>query len=124
MWDRGPWNVGLGIYHVGNTHDGATTTEAIYESLGRPDYIEPHFTAGRTEYRLVIDPVVSYNLSVGYRFEGSPTRWLGDSRLRLTVANLTDEEPPLASDAFGYNPSVSQSLLVGRAWSLEFSTRF
>lgn len=124
-WDHGPWNAGFGIYHVGKTHDaGATTTQAIYESLGRPDYIEPYFTAGRTVYRLVIDPVVSYNLSVGYRFEDSAVRWLGDTRVRLAIANLTDEAPPLASDAFGYNPSVSQSLLSGRTWSLEISTRF
>ncbi len=30
LWDRCPWNVGLGIYHVGKTHDaGATTTQAV-----------------------------------------------------------------------------------------------
>ena len=124
-WDQGPWNAGLGIYHVGKTHDaGATTTAAIYESLGRPSYIEPHFTAGRTVYRLVVDPVVSYNLSVGYRFEDNASSWLGDTRVRLAVSNLTDEAPPLASDAFGYDPSVSQSLLSGRTWSFELTRRF
>jgi len=124
-WDHGPWNAGLGIYHVGKTHDaGATTTEAIYESLGRPSYIEPHFTAGRTLYRLVIDPVVSYNLSVGYRFPDNASSWLRDTRVRLAVANLTDEAPPLAASDFGYDPSVSQSLLSGRTWSFEVTRRF
>lgn len=124
-WDHGPWNAGLGIYHVGKTHDaGATTTEAIYESLGRPTYIEPHFTAGRTVYRLVIDPVISYNLSLGYRFPEGTSGWLGNTRVRLAVSNLTDEAPPLASTAFGYNPSVSQSLLSGRTWSFEVTRRF
>lgn len=124
LWDNGPWSAGLGIYHVGKTHDsGATTTQATYEALGRPSYIEPYFTGGRTVYRYVIDPVVSYNLSLGYRFEAGPD-WLGDTRVRLSVANLTDRQPPLATDAFGYNPSVSQSLLAGRTWSLEVTRRF
>lgn len=124
-WDNGPWNAGLGIYHVGKTHDGgATTTEAIYNSLGQPSYIEPFFTAGRTLYRLVIDPVVTYNLSIGYRFGERSASWLGDTRVRLAVSNLTDEPPPLASEAFGYDPSVNQSLLSGRTWSLEITTKF
>ncbi len=109
-------------------HDsGATTTEAIYQSLGQPGYIEPFFTAGRTLYRRVIDPVVSYNLSVGYRFGENSPEWLRDTRLRLGVVNLTNKEPPLSaagSDNFGYDPSVNQSLLTGRAWSLEISRKF
>jgi iron complex outermembrane recepter protein len=124
-WDNGPWNAGLGIYYVGKTHDtGATTTQAIYESLGSPSYIEPFFTAGRTVYRLVIDPIVTYNFSLGYRFgDGSPA-FLDDTRVRFSLANLTDEQPPLASGAFGYDPGVSQTLLSGRTWSLEVSKRF
>jgi len=124
-WEKGAWNAGLGIYHVGKTHDaGATTTQAIYESLGRPSYIEPFFTGSQTVYRLVIDPVVTYNLSVGYRLGERGASWLGDSRVRVAVSNLTDEPPPLASGAFGYDPAVNQSLSTGRMWTLEFTTRF
>jgi hypothetical protein len=125
FWDKGAWNAGLGIYHIGETHDsGATTTAQIYEDLSQPSYIAPHFTAGRTLYRLVIDPMISYNVSVGYRFERESSKWLGDTRVRLSIANLTDEEPPLASGAFGYDPSVNQSLLSGRAWNLEVTSKF
>ncbi|MDO5505148.1 MAG: TonB-dependent receptor [Pseudoxanthomonas suwonensis] len=123
-WSNGPWSAGLGIYHIGKTHDGATTDEATWEALGRPGYIEPHYTAGRTLYRLVIDPVVSYNLSVGYQFQRSPMRWMDDTRVRLAIANVTDVKPPLASDNFGYNPGVNQSLLAGRTWSFELTTKF
>jgi outer membrane receptor protein involved in Fe transport len=123
-WENRSWNVGLGIYHVGKTHDaGATTTEEIYNSLGQPSYIEPFFTAGRTLYRLVIDPVVTFNLSVGYRFGAESSTWLRGTRLRLAVSNLTDKSPPLASEAFGYDPSANQSLLSGRTWSLEITAR-
>lgn len=126
-WRDGPWNAAVGIYHIGKTHDtGATTTAAIYESLGRPDYIEPFFTAGQTVYRKVIDPVVSYNLTVGYRFGADTNFWLRNSRVRMGVVNFTDEAPPLASGngGFGYDPSVSQALLNGRTWTFEISRPF
>jgi len=125
FWRKDQWNAGLGIYHVGETHDGgATTTQAIFDSLGQPDYIEPFFTQGRTIYRRVIDSVVTYNLSVGYQFTGSSNAMLRDTRVRFGVMNLTDEEPPLAADNFGYDPSVSQSMLTGRSWNLQVTKRF
>lgn len=127
IWRKGPWNAGLGIYHVGKTHDsGATTSQAVYESLGSPSYIEPFFTGGRTLYRLVVDPIVSYNLSVGYRFDEGGSDWLRDTRVRLGIVNLTDEAPPLNSGngGFGYAPSVSQSLMSGRTWNLEITKKF
>ncbi|MDP1930804.1 MAG: TonB-dependent receptor [Gammaproteobacteria bacterium] len=125
FWRNGQWNAGLGIYHVGETHDsGATTTQAVYESLGRPSYIEPFFTQGRTVYRRVIDSVITYNLSVGYEFDGARSAILRDTRLRVGVINLTDKEPPLSSDNFGYDPSVSQSMLSGRSWNVQITRRF
>jgi outer membrane receptor protein involved in Fe transport len=62
---------------------------------------------------------------VGYRFDATNSR-LGDTRIRLGIANVTDKQPPLSanSDGFGYDPSVSQSLLNGRTWSLEISSKF
>lgn len=125
FWRNGPWNAGLGIYFVGETHDaGATTTKAIYDSLGQPDYIEPFFTQGRTVYRRVVDSFTSYNLSVGYEFDGSRYSMLRDTRLRFGVINLTDKEPPLASENFGYDPAVSQSLLTGRSWNIQITRKF
>jgi outer membrane receptor protein involved in Fe transport len=123
-WDNGAWNVDLGVYHVSKTVDTASVSQSVYETLGRPDYImEYHPTNTSTVYRRVIDPVISANLSIGYRFSAA-TSWLGDTRTRLTVANLTDEQPPLATGGFGYDPSVSQGLLNGRTWSFEITTRF
>ena len=79
-WDNGPWNAGLGIYHVGKTRTRRGDQGRLRESRS-PSYIEPFFTAGRTVYRLVIDPVVSYNLSVGYRLDMANARF-GDTRVR------------------------------------------
>lgn len=124
FWQNGGWNAGLGIYYVGETHDSAITNQATYESLGQPDYIAPFFTQGRTVYRLVTDPFTTYNFSLGYRFDDAQSPLLRDTRVRLSIINLTDEEPPLSSADFGYDPSVSQSLLSGRSWALELTRRF
>jgi hypothetical protein len=124
-WDHKGFSAGLGIYYVGKTHDsGATTTQAVWESLGRPDYIEPFETAGRTLYRLVIKPYTTLNLNLGYDFEDHGPPWLQGTRLRLGIINLTDKAPPLASGAFGYDPAVSQTLLSGRTFSLELVKSF
>ncbi len=125
FWRNGPWNVGLGIYHVGETHDsGATTTQAVWEGLGRPDYIEPFFTQGRTIYRKVIPRFITYNMNMGYEFDGAQAAWLQGTRLQLSIVNLTDKEPPLATGDFGYDPGVSQSLLTGRSWMVELTRKF
>lgn len=123
-WDRDAWNANVGIYHVGKTIDSASVTQAVYEALGEPSYITPyHPTATSTVYRRVIGSLMSYNLSVGYRFEPGAS-WLGDTRLRLAIANLTDKAPPLATGGFGYDPGTSQALLNGRTWSLQITSRF
>lgn len=126
-WRKGAWTALLGVYHTGKTHDtGATTTEAVYEQLGRPSYIAPFVTGNRTVYRRVVDPVVTYNLSVAYRFSAGSNTWLRGTRLRLGVVNLTDEAPPLNSGnaGFGYDPAVSQNLLAGRTWTIDFTRTF
>jgi iron complex outermembrane receptor protein len=124
-WDHAAWNADLGIYHVGKTVDSASVTAERYQELGRPGYVTAyHPTTTSTAYRRVIDPVVSANLSVGYRF-APQSAWLGDdTRVRLSIANLTDKAPPLATGGFGYNPGVSQSLLNGRTWSLQLTSQF
>jgi outer membrane receptor protein involved in Fe transport len=125
-WRRGAWSASLGAYYVGKTHDGgATTTAAVYESLGRPSYIEPFFTGGQTVYRRVIDPTLSFNLLGGYRFGDTAPALLRRTQIRLGVINLNDQEPPLASsEGFSYDASVNQNLLPGRTWTLEFTRSF
>jgi outer membrane receptor protein involved in Fe transport len=125
-WKRGPWSATLGAYYVGKTHDtGATVTAAVYESLGRPAYIEPFFNGSTTVYRRVIDPYWSYNLTAGYTFRASAPPLLRGTKIRVGIVNLTDEEPPLTtSEGFGYDASVSQNLLAGRTWTVEFTRTF
>jgi outer membrane receptor protein involved in Fe transport len=124
-WRRGAWSAVLGAYFVGETHDSdATTSEAVWESLGRPDYIAPHFTGGRTVYRYVVSSTLTYNLSVAYRFREGGSDLTNGLRVRVGIVNLTDKEPPLGAGGFGYDPAVYQNLVPGRTWTLEVSKRF
>jgi hypothetical protein len=124
-WEQGAWNANLGIYHVGKTIDSPSLTAAQYANLGQPDYVTAYTptVGGSVIYRRVIDPVISYNLSMGYRFDAQDSK-LGDTRLRLTIQNLTDKTPPLAAGGLGYDPSTGQSLLPGRTWSFEVTSKF
>jgi hypothetical protein len=125
-WRKGAWSAAFAAYYVGKTHDaGATTTAAVYESLGRPSFIAPFFTAGQTVYRRVIDPSLSFNATFGYRFSDQAPALLRRTQVRLGLINLNNEEPPLAaSEGFGYDASVSQNLLAGRTWTIEFTRSF
>ncbi len=123
-WRRGAWTGNLGAYYVGPSQGGASTSQAVWESLGRPGYIARQFTGGQFVYRYVVESTITYNASLGYRFGTDAARWLRGSRVRLGLANLTDKEPPLSTGAFGYDPAVSQNLLGGRTWSLEIAKPF
>jgi len=124
-WRRGAWTAHLGAYYVGPSQDsGATTTAALFESLGQPKYIAKHFTGGQFVYRYIMDSSISYNASLGYRFTTGNSSWLRGTRLRLGVTNLTNQAPPLASGGFGYAPGVSQNLLAGRAWFFDATRSF
>ncbi|MDB6116208.1 MAG: btuB 3 [Lacunisphaera sp.] len=51
-WRKGDWSAGLSAYYISKGVDpNAPTTEAVYESLGRPDYIAKTFDAGGYVYR-------------------------------------------------------------------------
>ncbi|MBE7539213.1 MAG: TonB-dependent receptor [Opitutaceae bacterium] len=124
-WQRGSWTASAGAYYIGKTHDtGATTTAAIYESLGRPGYIEAFFNGSQTVYRRVIDPFWTFNLTGAYDFGKSSMWFLRNTKLRVGVINLTDKAPPLASESFGYDATVSQNVAAGRTWTVEFTRTF
>jgi hypothetical protein len=124
-WRRNAWSGALGAYYVGRSADsGATTNLATWESLGRPSYIARQFTNGTYVYRYVMHDSVTFNLSVGYRFDASASEWLRRTRVRLGVVNLADQAPPLASGQFAYSPSINQNLVTGRTWTLELTKSF
>jgi outer membrane receptor protein involved in Fe transport len=123
-WRREAWSGALGAYYIGASQDSPTTTQAVWESLGRPSYIVRQFTNGAYAYRYLMHDSVTFNASVGYRFGASSPAWLRQTRLRLGVVNLADKAPPMASGQSTYSPSVNQSMVVGRTWTMELTKGF
>ena len=124
-WRRGSWSGSLGAYYAGESTDaGATTTAAIYESLGRPSYIAKQLNAGSYQYRYVMGETLSYNLALGYQFGANSMEMLRKTKVRVGLINLLNKQPPLASGAFGYNPGVTGNLAVGRTLTVEITKSF
>lgn len=123
-WRKGNWNASLSGYYTGRFADTAATTAATYAALGQPSYISKQFDSGTYLYRYVVRDVVTFNASLGYRFNAEAPALLRRTSVKLGVVNLTDREPPLASGAFGYFASVHGSLLPGRTWTLELVRSF
>ena len=122
FWRNGPWRGGVSAYYIGGLLDtAASTTAAVYESLGRPDYIAKTFDQGTTFYYNTIGSSITYNAHLGYSFR-SDNRWLKNTKVRATINNVLDREPPLASG--GFAASNQQNLLAGRAFSLEWTKEF
>ena len=79
-WRKNSWNGSLSAYYIGTYADtGATTTAAVFSQLGEPRYISKQFTDGSMAYRYRVRDVVSYNATLGYRFNRDASRWLRNS---------------------------------------------
>jgi outer membrane receptor protein involved in Fe transport len=131
-WRQGRWSGGFGAYYIGSDVDtSATTTQAVYESLGRPAYIAKTYTGGQYVYRYVASDSITYNAYAAYSFgtdAGGGSRWLQRalrrSMVRVGVVNLTDTSPPLTTGAFGFTASRHGTIFMGRTWTLELTKRF
>jgi len=117
-WKLDNWSASLSGYYIGAfTESGATTTAAIYNSLGRPDYIVPVLDSGVTSYRYRVKSSTSFNLNLGYDFDDG-------AQVRFGIVNLFNKQPPLASTNFGYNAAAYTQLAIGRTWTVELSKEF
>jgi iron complex outermembrane receptor protein len=124
-WQRQAWSASLSAYYISDYADtAATTTQAVYESLGRPSYIKVLNDRGSTFYYYHVADSITYNAHIGYKFPAKASRLLAGTAVRLGVVNLTDKAPPLTSDFQGYTPSVYNHLLPGRTWTLHLTREF
>ncbi len=122
-WRKKQWGAGVGFYYTGRFTDvNATTTQAVWDSLGNPSYIQPVFSNGAYQYRYVVHDSKSYNLFVSYRL-ASQNRWLNQTSIRVGVNNLFNAEPPLSADSRGYEPSLYNVLARGRTYSLQITKK-
>jgi iron complex outermembrane receptor protein len=124
-WRNANWSAGVSGYYIGSYNDtGATTTAAIYNTLGAPKYISRQFSDGSYSYRFRVHDTVTFNAFLQRRFSAQSSPWLRRSAIRLGVVNLADREPPLESGSFGFSSSVYGSLFQGRTWTMELTRQF
>ncbi|MBL9187811.1 MAG: TonB-dependent receptor [Opitutaceae bacterium] len=125
-WRRNQWGGGLGMFYTGDfTLAGVTTSQAVYESLGRPSYIRPVFTNGSTVYRMVHRDTQTYNAFLSYRIGKTDARsWLRDTSIRAGVNNLFNTEPPLSDDNNTYESALFNTMAKGRMYSLTVTKKF
>jgi outer membrane receptor protein involved in Fe transport len=118
-WRKKQWGAGLGMYYIASYTDvNATTTQAVWDSLGNPTYIKPIFNNGAYSYRYVVHDTKNYNVYVSYRISAQ-NRWLNDTHLRLGVNNLFDAKPPLSADSRGYEVGLYNTMARGLTWSFQ-----
>jgi outer membrane receptor protein involved in Fe transport len=124
-WRLKQWTAGLSAYYIGAFADtGATTTQAVFDTLGHPSYLVRQFTAGSYSYYYKVRDSITYNAFASYHFSARSMTWLKSTTLRLGVINVFDTPPPLASGATGYSTSVYGNLIAGRTWTIDITKQF
>ncbi len=87
-WYKNQWGAGLSANYVGEVFDTQTLSDSDTEFPGTP---------------LPVDAYTRVNAHLDYRIDGNT---LKETRLRLGVRNIFDEDPPLADEAYGYEGSL------------------
>jgi iron complex outermembrane receptor protein len=119
-WKLGAWSADWFTSYYGASADSsASTTEAIYDALGRPKSIKVFNDNGIMRYYMRVKPAVLHNLRVTYRFGRD-----GDTQnlLTLGVNNVFDASPPVADEDEGF--FVGTVNPRGRQFKLKFERRF
>lgn len=123
-WRQGAVSAGWFTSMFGSFVDtSAATTEAIYNALGRPEYIQVFNDNGITRYLLRVEPQFNHNAWISYRFDrNSDSRWLKGVTIRGGINNVFDEDPALVDEQYGYQPGTFN--VRGRQFTMEVSKRF
>jgi len=124
QWRKDDWSGSISAVWTSDIRTGATTTRALYESVGRPDYIREVLNNGSTTFYEEGYDALQVNVGLSYRFQNDANKWVAGTTVRLGINNVLDEEPSEAATASGYNPTTGGSLWVGRAYSLTFTRQF
>ncbi len=66
---------------------------------------------------------LSYNAYATYNYRKRTDSWPANTSVRCGVVNLFNLEPPLTSNARGYDPTVYGTLARGRTYSLEITKK-
>jgi outer membrane receptor protein involved in Fe transport len=93
-WRQGAVSAGWFSSYFGSFVDtSAATTEQIYRVLGYPNYIRVFNDNGITRYLLRVDPSISHNAWISYRFDRNAHAWLRGVTVRGGINNVLDRAP-------------------------------
>ncbi len=124
-WHYGKWEADLSAFYLGKfAETNASTTAAVYQSLGAPSWIAKVYSNNQYNYWPIIGDTLNYNLGVSYRFAHNENFWIRDTSVRIGVINLLDEKPPLAPNNLGIDTTAYLQLAVGRQFTFEVSRHF
>lgn len=122
-WQRGAWSAGWFTSYFGAfASTTATTTKVVYDALGHPDSIKAINNNGIMGYYLQVDPFISHNSFLAYRFQRSERSWLRGVSVRAGINNVLDVEPPPAALASSYQVGTADPR--GRQFTFELSRQF
>lgn len=122
-WQLGNWSADwLTTYYGSFSSTSASTTEAIYDALGQPDYINVVDDNGINRYYLRVKPAIQHSLQVSYNFGAPNEASEAPHSLTFTVHNLFDAEPPVADEDNGF--VVGTANPRGRQFRLKYALRF
>ena len=124
QWRQAAWSSALSAAYTGAVRTGATTTQAVYDALGRPNYIRVVTTNGSTSWVEIGDDQLQLNGSVSYRFGPGARSWLRGTSVRLGVNNLLDAQPTRSTSSTGYGGGTGSSVWVGRAFTVQLDRKF
>lgn len=119
-WSYDLWSAGLSAYYIGDYADtGAVFNPGSDWDGSIPDYVKA--VDGVNYWK--VDDNITLNAFVSRSYV-SRSMLLDGLTVRLGVRNLLDETPPLTSHVAGYDPSVYNSIAMGRVWTLRLNKSF
>lgn len=122
-WRLGKWSAGwLTQYWGGFMDPGASTSLAVYEALGKPDYIRVfHDVGGVVRYRWWVKETYQHSVYLQHRF-GRQKDIHDNVTIRFGVTNLLDQEPSIADETRGYQGGTISA--KGRAYYVDITKKF
>ena len=104
VWSKDKWGAGLFVKHVGEVEDTSTRADSDTANPGAA---------------LPVGDFTTVSTNVSYRFDSGT---LEDTRVRVGVRNMFDEEPPVTDEQMGYFGSLHSNR--GRYAYIELNKKF
>ncbi len=122
-WRRGRWGAGWFTSYFGRWIDtSALTTAAVYQALGRPDYIRVFNDDGIIRYAHSVKPSILHNANLSWEADRSSSKWLRDLSVRAGLTNVFNTPPVVVDAGLGFQSTASA--VRGRQYWVELSRRF